>query len=373
MGYPSVKLFIKNQVMEYTGERKAPSLSSWVIKKIGLPVSTLGTLENLEGAIDSKDVLAVFFGKKDRTEYRIIEFASKTYDSVEFALTTNAEALKKYEVTIPALILFKKFDQRVVKFTGRFTKQELFMFIDKQHRPLLMPFNSNAIRHIFEKKNNALIVFRSQEDSSKYDGFLTQMAKDFQNELAFTYIDLSENSKIGRFFGINSMPSVIISQPLNQAKYRLNGEVTEENVKQFIKDWKGKKVNQYLRSEHVVESNEGARKLVGSNFKEVAFDKTKDVLVQFYAPWCVHCNDFAEEYDNLADLFKEVNSVVIAKLDYYANDILGQAVKGFPTFRFFTSTNKKGIDYEGERSFEGLKDFVIQNADINSNRHNGDL
>ena len=39
--------------------------------------------------------------------------------------------------------------------------------------------------------------------------------------------------------------------------------------------------------------------LVSSNFDEVAFNKDKDVLVEFYAPWCGHCKQLAPIYDQV--------------------------------------------------------------------------
>jgi len=43
--------------------------------------------------------------------------------------------------------------------------------------------------------------------------------------------------------------------------------------------------------------------LVSSNFDEVAFNKDKDVLVEFYAPWCGHCKQLAPIYDQVSELF----------------------------------------------------------------------
>ena len=46
----------------------------------------------------------------------------------------------------------------------------------------------------------------------------------------------------------------------------------------------------YVKSAPLPKNDKGpVRTLVGSNFQKIALDEKKDVLIEFYAPWCGHC------------------------------------------------------------------------------------
>jgi len=52
-------------------------------------------------------------------------------------------------------------------------------------------------------------------------------------------------------------------------------------------------------------------------------DSTKDVLVEYYAPWCGHCKSLAPIYEELAQSLKSNPNVLIAKMDATANEAEG--------------------------------------------------
>ena len=72
---------------------------------------------------------------------------------------------------------------------------------------------------------------------------------------------------------------------------------------------------------------------VGKNFDEVVNDPERDVLIEFYAPWCGHCKSLAPKYEELAEKLKDEPGVTIAKMDATANDVPSVSDKGRVTER----------------------------------------
>jgi len=104
-------------------------------------------------------------------------------------------------------------------------------------------------------------------------------------------------------------------------------------------------------------------KLTPENYDAVVNDHTKDVFVKFFAPWCGHCVRMAPAWEELAS--KNDNAdVVIAEVDAAAHSELAQknGVRGFPTIKLFTKTNKAGVNFQGARDVPSLQNFLKANV-----------
>lgn len=84
------------------------------------------------------------------------------------------------------------------------------------------------------------------------------------------------------------------------------------------------------------------------NFTDV-IEKNRFVMVEFYAPWCGHCQALAPEYAAAATELKGEN-VVLAKVDATEENELAHEydVQGFPTIYFFIDGVHK--PYTGQRT-----------------------
>ena len=63
-----------------------------------------------------------------------------------------------------------------------------------------------------------------------------------------------------------------------------------------------------------IKKEEGVLVLTNDNFQE-AVDGNEFILVEFYAPWCGHCQKLAPAWAELAKAFEDNAKVKIAKLD----------------------------------------------------------
>ena len=127
------------------------------------------------------------------------------------------------------------------------------------------------------------------------------------------------------------------------------------------------KLKPYIKSQAIPKRQSGHVKVVvGKNFESVVLDKTKDVLIEFYAPWCGHCKQIEPIYAELAKKLKNEKNLVIAKMDATANDSPDPfTAEGFPTI-YFAPANKKSepMKFEGDRTVEGFEKFLKEHSAV---------
>lgn len=87
-------------------------------------------------------------------------------------------------------------------------------------------------------------------------------------------------------------PAFAIQETAKNAKYPYDQtkKIDAKEVGKFIKNVLDGKIEPSIKSEPIPETQEGpVTVIVGRNYDKIVMDNDKDVLVEFYAPWCGHC------------------------------------------------------------------------------------
>jgi len=98
----------------------------------------------------------------------------------------------------------------------------------------------------------------------------------------------------------------------------------------------------------------GVVDLTPNNFDNRVKDSDGVWVVEFYAPWCGHCQRLVPEYTKAGKALKGIVGVGAIDCDQH-KQLCGQyGVQGFPTIKIFGANKNKPEDFNGDRSASGI-------------------
>ncbi|KNG85534.1 putative protein disulfide isomerase Pdi1 [Aspergillus nomiae NRRL 13137] len=369
-GYPTLKIFRGlDSVKPYQGARQTEAIVSYMVKQ-SLPAVSPVTPENLE-EIKTMDKIVVigYIASDDQAANEIFtSFAESQRDNYLFAATSDASVAKTEGVKQPSVVLYKDFDEKKATYDGEIEQDALLSWVKTASTPLVGELGPETYSgYITAGIPLAYIFAETKEEREKFTEEFKSIAEKHKGSINIVTIDAKLYGAHAGNLNLDpsKFPAFAIQDPEKNAKYPYDQskEVKAKDIGKFIQDVLDDKVEPSIKSEAIPEAQEGpVTVVVAHSYKDLVLDNDKDVLLEFYAPWCGHCKALAPKYEELAGLYKDIPEVTIAKIDATANDV-PDSITGFPTIKLYPAGSKDSpVEYEGSRTVEDLANFVKENG-----------
>ncbi|GLT69519.1 hypothetical protein SLA2020_416640, partial [Shorea laevis] len=349
---------------------------AYLKKQSGPASAEIKSVEDASSLIDDKKIVIVgVFPRLSGEEYvNFTSLAEKLRSDYEFGHTLDAKLLPRGEssVTGPVVRLLKPFDELFVDFQD-FHVDALENFVQESSVPTVTIFNNDPSNHpfvikFFNNKNAKAMLFLnfSSEVADSLKSKYREVAEQYKGEgISFLIGDLEASQGAFQYFGLKEeqVPVIIIQK--NDGQKYLKANLEADQIAPWIKEYKDGNVPPHRKSEPIPEANnEPVKVVVADSLQDIVFNSGKNVLIEFYAPWCGHCKKLAPILDEVAVSYESDADVIIAKIDATANDIPSDTfdVKGYPTL-YFNSASGKVLDYDGDRTKEDIINFIEKNRD----------
>ena len=371
-GFPVIKLYIKGKEIEYNKERKGEEVVNWMRRKTNGPATiNLNSSEEIEKFKNDNDVVLIYFGS-NKVDIEEFTKAAREIDDFQFGIVESENIINKYTKK-GTIVLYKNFDEKKRELTTIKIKN-IEEFINKYSSPKLMKFDEKAANFIFYKKFPAIILFANEKSDNwkEYENLMRNISDKINYKLKSVITDIKNviESKLAQKINIkeNDLPAIRIVDTRGKyiKKYKMLGNLNENNILKFIEDWENKKLKSYVKTgEEPKENNGDVFEVVGKTYEKEVINNNKDVVVLFYSPLCYRCKALLPKYELVAEKLKPKNpNLILAKIDGIENEVETIDDNTFPKIRFYPGNkkNKSPIEYNGDNSVLDIIKFIKNNA-----------
>jgi len=376
-GYPTLKIFKSGELSaDYNGPREAAGIIKYMKSQVGPASKELTTVAQADALLAKPEVVVLGLGDGSSTLIKtFMKAADKLREDVAFGHSSEAAVLDKLGIEGPAVVLYRpanlknKFEEATLTYTGaEGDKAELVQWVKDNYHGLCGHRTTSNMKDF----NNPLVIAYYNVDYAKnpkgtnyWRNRVLKVAKEFPG---FSYAVSNKDDfqqEIGEF-GLDYVTGeepVICARDASGQKFKMGEKFSMPALTDFLTQLEAGNLEPFMKSEPLPDNENNAVKVaVAKNFDELVTKNEKDVLVEFYAPWCGHCKKLTPIYDELGEKMAE-EDVEIVKMDATANDVPPTFdVKGFPTLYWLPKSSKKPVSYNGGRELNDFIKYIAENA-----------
>jgi len=342
-GYPTIKMFRKGNAFDYNGGRDKATIISYLLEQAGPPSLELNTKKAYDNILKKgtpkgpgTPVIAFFEGPDDPLINVFADGANNLREDYQ-VYHVYGDNVKNYGGQMGQLRLYQK-PHLQSKYEKPFlsmdlngaTAKDVKDFVISGTLPLVGHYTKQTAKY-YDDNVPYCLVFYTVDFGYDYIK-ATQMVRNkvlkvaaaHRTDLLFAVADDDEFAELMKKFNLHDS-----GEDVNVGCKGKDGlhypmpedELDEDVLTEFVEDFIAGKAKPFIKSKPIPKKQGPVIEVVGKSFNSVVMDKDKDVLIEFYAPWCGHCKQLVPTYNQLGEAYADNDKVVIAKMDATNNDI----------------------------------------------------